>query len=227
MLLYFMLPVDAADPWVQHCEPINKRHKFMAAGRKSKQRDYEYGFLSRSQLGTKLGIKAPSWTIIQKALVRAGYLRYSGTKNTCVLTDKAENLAYMHKEINDQGHIKEWHVWSPRIVDLIREDVAWVMANPSPTKSVSVEYADGYMSVTTLAKKLEKPVFDVVDLMIEWELATRDAKNNIVATDDGQYSRLHEDIDGRGRAVSWFIWAPALLDEFTNYYLRKATEPAK
>lgn len=193
----------------------------MAGGRKTHHRDYKDGFLSRTQLGLKLGLRGPSWAIIQKALIRGGYLRYSGTKNGCIPTEKADGLAFTHREINDQAQIKEWVVWSPRIIDLIREHVTWVMANPSPTKSVSIEYADGYMSVTSLANRLGKPVFDVVDLLIEWDLAKRDSKNQLVAIDEGQYSRLHEDIDGRGNPITWYIWAPALLQEFNDYYSRK------
>ena len=199
-------------------------------------RPYSNGYITRSQIGVKFGLKFPYWPVIQKALIRAGYLAYDLNRRAFVPTDKAADLHELHVEYEQESEDeKKWLVWSPKIVDLIRDDVTWVLANPNE-KVVSLkigeeerkpnfrEYPDNYVSLAGIAYKAHCTIAEVKEYLTIHEIAKYE---------DGKFVPFDIDDVGRGieaklfteeqkdKKASWWIWDAEYADDVRDYLAAK------
>jgi hypothetical protein len=193
---------------------------------------YENGFMSRSQIGSQFKIKGFSWHIIQKAMIRGGWLIYDPNAKEFVPSEKATGLHAMHREVDDEtGHFKEWLIWSPKIVDLIRDDVEWVRANPGikieserPDKiKPDRVYPEGYLSIPLIAKAVGCKAKTVRDVFVEWEIGEYNSASGRfmpVYTDPlpsgYRYAYLYKE-EQNGKFEEWWVWNPDHVEKL-NYF---------
>lgn len=182
---------------------------------KSKARTYEDGFLSRSSVAIKLGLKGfGSWSTVQKALAHAGYMEYDKSVNDYVTTKKAEGLCRMHVEFDATTCDKKtWMVWHPSIVEKIRDSVTYVKNNPVDTKT-DRNYPEGFVSTAQLVAKLKQPAAVVFSHLILLGYAKENSKGQLEADDasDDDF-RVWEETDLRGNNKSWILWASHIIEE--------------
>lgn len=189
-------------------------------------RTYPKGYLSRSQLGVKLGLKGFSWHLVQKALVMAGFLkRESGQKNG-VPTEKGALVSLLIEEVDEAAKESSWYVWNPTIVDELRAimDTPKFKAKASD-EPVAREYPEGYTSCVSIAKLCGVQVKVVIAALIDAEIAERDSSNALVPVDvpstgTDEFCTLWTEGEGE-REKSWWLWRIDTISPKVPAYINK------
>lgn len=184
----------------------------------SRAREYAGGYLSRSQIGHRLGLKGHCWATVQKTLGHAGLVLYNKVDRTATPTEKADGLWRLEGDVSEQGDVSEWIVWHPSVVEMLREPLVEVLAGHNNTEKVSRVYPTGYVSLSGLASELKCSALTVSSFLQKWDFAKL-VDNKIEAVEesltDGS-AVIHEE-----KGKSWAVWnRQKFVREFNEHFAR-------
>lgn len=201
------------------------RNKTNHKARESRARSYEGGYLSRSQIGAKLGLQGLSWHLVQKAMTRAGLVKYDPFTRKATPTEKAEGLWRKEGDVSEQGDIQEWIVWHPSIIEILRKPLTQVLAEPAREQvKAERDYAEGYAPLATIAKAVGIAVTEVCELLRKWDFAQLEGKR-IIPTEDSIKEKtavLYEE-----GINSWYVWNVEIIAKELKDYLAKGKGEGK